>query len=334
VIVRRRLGAAWRRLVEFLTPPRTIRPTRDGWWCLGAAVGLGFAAMNTGNNLLYLLASLLLALIVMSGVFSEQSMRRLRLAAVVPDEIYAGRPTLAGARVINRKRWLPSYSVTLEAGGRRLYLDRLGAGEERLVTWETTLPRRGRHRLPGLRVTTRFPFGLFVKASRLILDQEVVVFPAVHPLDAERRRALAASGARASRRRGRGHDLYNLREYRPGDDRRTIHWRSSAKAGSLVVREHEADTSTDARIVLVGDGAGAAGRREAALAEAASLAAHLLQAGGTVELVGPGLQVAPGRGRAHRARVLTALALWEPGAPAAPVGPPAAGVGEIRVALG
>src|SRR5207302_877273 len=78
-------------LLRALRPRRTIRPTRDGWWCLGAAVGLGFAAMNTGNNLLYLLASLLLGLIIVSGILSEQSMRRLRLAAVVPDEIYAGR---------------------------------------------------------------------------------------------------------------------------------------------------------------------------------------------------------------------------------------------------
>ena len=56
-------------------PPRTIWPTREGWWLLFAAVGLGFAAMNTGNNLLYLLVSMLLGLIVVSGVLSERSMR-------------------------------------------------------------------------------------------------------------------------------------------------------------------------------------------------------------------------------------------------------------------
>ena len=188
--------------------------------------------MNTGNNLLYLLVLLLLALIIVSGILSEQSMRRLRLAAVVPDEIHAGGATALGVRVANRKRWLPSYSVTLQAGERRLYLDRLRAGEERLLTWEATFARRGRQRLPGLRVVTRFPFGLFVKTGRLILDEEVLVFPAVVPLDAARRRALAGGGARPVRRRGRGHDLYNLRDYRPGDDRRLIHWRSSAQDGN------------------------------------------------------------------------------------------------------
>ena len=309
-----------RSLLARLRPHRTIRPTRDGWWCLGAALGLGFAAMNTGNNLLYLLASLLLALIVVSGVLSEQSMRRLRLQSVVPEDIHAGRAAVLGARVTNGKRRLPSYSIALEGGRRRLYVERLRAGETRLVTWETTFAARGRQRLPGVRVRTRFPFGLFVKAGRRVLDDEVVVFPAVRPLDAARRRRLAAAGARALHRRGRGHDLYSLREYRAGDDPRLIHWRSSAKAGVLVVRELTAETAVDARIVLVGDGTRDPGRLEAALSEAASLAVHLAGAGAAVELAGPGLHVPSGHGREHARRLLTALALYAPrGGAAAPV---------------
>lgn len=301
-----------RPLLARLRPHRTIRPTRDGWWCLGAAIGLGFAAMNTSNNLLYLLASLLLALILVSGILSEQSMRRLRLRAVVPEEIHAGRPVLLGARVANGKRRLPTYSIALEGGNRRLYVQRLGAGEERLVTWETTFSARGRQRLPGVRVRTRFPFGLFVKAGRRVLDDEIVVFPAVHPLDPARRRRLTAGGARSLHRRGRGHDLYNLREYRAGDDPRLIHWRSTAKAGTLVVRELTAETAVDTRILLVGDGTRDAGRLEAALSEAASLAVHLAGTGAAVELAGPGVHVPPGRGRAHGRRLLTALALYDP----------------------
>src|SRR5262249_10068835 len=99
-----RNGASW--LWRLLRPPRTIWPTRDGVWCLLVVMGLGVAAINTGNNLLYLLVSLLLALIIMSGVLSEQSLRRLDLTAMDPEEIYAGRPALFGMTVANRKRWL------------------------------------------------------------------------------------------------------------------------------------------------------------------------------------------------------------------------------------
>jgi uncharacterized protein (DUF58 family) len=301
-------------------PRRTIWPTRDGWWCLLVVIGLGVAAINTGNNLLYLLVSLLLSLIVVSGVLSEQSLRGLRLEADVPDEIYAGAPVLFGAVLANRKGWLTSYSITLELlvrGGatRFIYLPRLEAGRDRLLTWEETLPSRGRQRLAGVRLTTRFPFGLFLKAGRTMLELPVLVFPAVHPIPSETLHRLAGAGTSATRRRGRGHDLYNLRTYRAGDDPRHIHWRTSAKVQVLLVREMEAETTEDTRVVLRGTGARDAARLEAALSEAASIAAHLSRTGAGVELAGPGLFVPLGRGPGHARRVLTALALYEPGAP-------------------
>lgn len=309
----------WWRL---LRPRHTIWPTRDGWWCLFAAMGLGLAAVNTGNNLVYLLCSMLLALIVVSGVLSEQSMRGLHLVAVLPEEIYAGRPALLGATLSNRKRRLPTSSVTLEIPGRdarrrHLHVPWLEAGAERLCTWEATLPARGRWRLPGVRLSTRFPFGLFVKSGRVALAEEVLVYPAVGPVSPEAWSRLGEAGESAARRRGRGHDLYDLRAYRPGDDPRLIHWRSSAKAAALMVRELEEDTALDARLVLTGSGGRDRARLERALSEAASLAVHLLAAGAAVALVGPGSFVPFGRGRGHARAILTALALYEP--PAHPV---------------
>jgi uncharacterized protein (DUF58 family) len=307
-------------------PRRTIWPTRDGWWCLFVVVGLGVAAINTGNNLLYLLVSLLLSIIVISGVLSEQTMRGLRVVGAEPEEIYAGRPALFGSTLVNQKSWLTSYSITLtllgpksktnaksaEDGVQFLYVPKLEAGSDRLVTWEQTMPQRGRHRPLGIRLTTRFPFGLFVKAGQAILTDEVTVFPAVHPISSDTLRELGASGDAPTRRRGRGNDLYNLRAYRAGDDPRLIHWRSSAKTESLTIRELEAETTEDTRIVLVGGGE-AAVRLEAGLSEAASIAVHLLRAGSGVALGGPGLDLPLGRGRGHMRRVLTALALYQPG---------------------
>jgi len=325
-------------------PRRTIWPTRDGWWCLFVIIGLGVAAINTGNNLLYLLVSLLLSLIVVSGVLSEQSMRGLRLEADAPEEIYAGAPALFGAVLSNRKRWLTSYSVTLElltrgSPTRFIYLPRLEGGRDRLLTWDEILPARGRQRLAGVRLTTRFPFGLFLKAGRVMLDREVLVFPAVRPISPEEILRLVGAGTSAVRRRGRGHDLYNLRAYRAGDDPRLIHWRSSAKVESLLVREMEAETTEDTRVVLSGRGERDAARLEAALSEAASIAAHLARAGAGVELVGAGLFVPLGRGLGQARRILTELALYDPRAPgagAAEPGPDARGwhsLREVRVEL-
>jgi uncharacterized protein (DUF58 family) len=310
--------AVWR----LLHPRRTIKPTRDGWWCLLVAVGLGVAAINTGNNLLYLLVSALLALIVVSGILSEQGMRGLRLTGILPEELYAGHAAVLGATLANGKRWLTSYSITLEllapgaraldSGSRFIYFRRVEAATDRLATWQETPPRRGRWRLSGVRITTRFPFGLFVKAGRPALSDEVLVFPAVRPLGEAWLGRLGGAGAGAARRSGRGDDIYTLRAYRPGDDPRFIHWRSSAKAETLMAREHEADASHDARLVLAGRGQAGSERLEAALSDAASIASALIRAGAGVELTGPALAIPLGHGRSHLRRVLTALALYDP----------------------
>jgi uncharacterized protein (DUF58 family) len=325
----------WRRVVARLQPSRTIRPTREGWWCLAVTVGLGLIAMNTGNNLLYLLESMVLALIVVSGVLSEQSVRGVRVAPLLPDEIYAGAPCTIGARVRNIKRRRPSYSIALDrprTGERLAYLPRLGPGEERLATWEETLPRRGRHTLSGVRVTTRFPFGLFVKASRATGAADVLVYPRRVPPPPVLLRQAAGLGTAPAGRRGRGHDLHDLRGYRSGDDPRLIHWRVTARTGALTVRELEAETAQDAYLVLRGDGARDAERLETALAEAASVAGALLARGARVGLVGPGVDVPLGQGAAHARRILTALALYEV-RPVAPTRAPA-GARTLIVDLG
>jgi len=145
-----------------------------------------------------------------------------------------------------------------------------------------------------------------------MLASEVVVFPAVRPVSPDLVRQLGGAGDKAARRRGRGTELYNLRGYRMGDDPRLIHWRSSAKTQTLMVRELEAETTEDTQLLLVGTGARDADALEAALSDAASLATHLIRAGAGVELVGPGFYVRLGPGKTQLHRLLTALALYDP----------------------
>ncbi len=314
-------------------------PTRDGWWYVFVTLGLGLAAVNTGNNLIYLLCSMLLAVLLVSGVLSDQSMRGLRLTPVLPEEVYAGRPAIFAAVLANRKRRLTSYALTLETPGpetgqRLLHVLSLPPRAERQLTWHATLRARGRHRVPAVRITTRFPFGLFVRTQPAAPEAEVLVFPAVESISPDRLRRHGGQGQTAVRRRGRGDDLYNLRQYRAGDDPRLIHWRSTAKAQALTVRELEEDAARDVRLVLTGDGRGDPARLERALSEAASLAVHVLRTGAGVEVRGPGLAVPLGRGRTQERRILTALALYEPGAAASGSGAAAAGsLREIRIAL-
>ena len=79
------------RLRIWLRPPRQLRPTRAGWVFLSVILGVGFAALNTGNNLLYLVLSLMLAFLTLSGVLSESALRGVRLRRELPREVFAVR---------------------------------------------------------------------------------------------------------------------------------------------------------------------------------------------------------------------------------------------------
>ena len=92
---------------------RSIRLTSEGTRFLLFTFGIGLAAINTGNNLFYLLLAMMLSLIVISGLLSEHCLRRLEFRRHVPDLIMANEPTTLTLSVANRNRHLPSFSLRL-----------------------------------------------------------------------------------------------------------------------------------------------------------------------------------------------------------------------------
>ena len=74
---------------------------------------IGVAALNTGNNLLYVIVAAMLAAILVSGVASAVVLRDLELDVLLPEQVFAGRPTLGKIVIRNRRRWLPSFSISV-----------------------------------------------------------------------------------------------------------------------------------------------------------------------------------------------------------------------------
>ncbi len=72
---------------------------------------IGIAALNTGNNLLYIIVSALLAAVLVSGIASAMVLRDLELDVRLPEHVFAGRSTPGKIVVRNRSRWLPSFSI-------------------------------------------------------------------------------------------------------------------------------------------------------------------------------------------------------------------------------
>jgi len=153
----------------------------------------------------------------------------------------------------------------------------------------------------------------------------VLVYPAPARVPRQVPRTLAR-GEATTHRTGRRGEFFGLREHRSGDDRRDVHWRSSARTGRLLVREYEDQHAQ--RIVIgvdnalpdavrdaVTDGALtpaielAVAAVERAVSVAAGLAAVYLERGFTVELCARDCHVPAGAGRIHEARIARALAL-------------------------
>jgi len=321
----RRGVLAWLR--RRLRPPRRLRFTREGRFLVLLALGIGFAAINTGNNLLYLLLGWICSFIVASGALSETTMRGLAVRRRPPPRVFAGHPFLMEISVENKKPKLASFSIEVEdlIGGRPLdkkcYFLKIPAGKTQRTSYRHTFSRRGLYRFDGFRIATKFPFGLFRKSRDLDAGGEVLVYPRLVAVARPAPRTESSGDARAAHLGRRG-DFYGLREWREGDDRRDVHWRSTARTGRLMVREYEDERTRQVVVAVdnalpadvraaIGDGLDPpeAEALERAISLAASLASAYLEGGWSVALVARGAWVPASAGRPQLARILRELAL-------------------------
>lgn len=272
---------------------RTIRVTTEGIRFLLLTLAVGIAAVNTGNNLFYLLLAMMLSLVVLSGLLSEQCVRRLDFHRHLPDYLFVNQPATATLRITNHKSRIPSLSLRLfdvVAGkdlDRGMHLTHLAPGASTLCSYPLLVRERGSYRLDGIRVVTPFPFGLFQKTSFYPLEAIVIVCPEIIPLSPLHFQELNALGQEhALSRRGPGSSLYNLREFRPGDDSRAIHWMTTARTAKLMLKETEAE---DRRSITLAISTLAPDEQdttfERALSIGASLIDHFLKDGYEVRLV-------------------------------------------------
>jgi len=324
--------------MRFGSFPRALRPTREGWAFLGLTVLLGLSALNSGNNLLYLAVALMLSLIVLSGLLSEQGFRKVRVSVSLPRRCFAGSPAAIRITVKNGKRRLPSYALQVRLTGEpaALRLLRLGPGEAATGTLHPSFPRRGLHLLPPVRLATRYPFGLFAKSAPAAPSRPILVFPALAPGGVA---PPQETGERhAARRRGAGGELFDLRPYRTGEDMRLIHWPITAKKGRLMLREMAAETGGNLTIILERLAGACPEAVEADVSRAAAAAVRACAAGAAVRLLAGRRQVPWGTGGRHADRILRELALLDVGGDGLP-GPdqtrvPGERAGALRLILG
>lgn len=246
--------------------------TREGAVYLMLIAVIAVAALNTGNNLLFIILASLLAGILASGILSHIVLTDLELDFVLPDHIFAEQLMISRVTLSNQKWFFPSFSVTVGAkedkAKKKKMLPALARQPRRILDEpvyvpfvprrssvtqhvEMTFPRRGRYSQEGFRVSTKFPFGFLRKSREVALRREILVLPSVQPTEEFYDILPLISGEVESYFKGRGHDLYAIRDFQEGDTSRHVDWKATAKAQQLKVREFTRED--ERRVVLVFD---------------------------------------------------------------------------------
>ncbi len=236
--------------------PRKLRITREGRYFLGITFGVGVAAINTANNLLYLLLGLLLSLIVISSIMSESTLRGLRVTRRLPRRAQVGRAHQVEIEVHNDKGRVPSYAIEVEdirlaqPADKRCFFLKISPQSTQIAAYRRTPGKRGLSQHRGFRVATRYPFGLFEKSLEIDSGGELLVYPAVDPLTLPIDTAASRLGGERMHARGHGDEIMGLRPMRDGDDPRDIYWRRSTQADQRVLRIRAAEAHAEVTIFL------------------------------------------------------------------------------------
>ncbi len=277
---------------------RPFKLTKPGWIFILYTIGVGAGAINTGNNLLYLVFGVFLGLILASGFLSDLSLYGIAVEYTFPHAAQAGQPVSIFLNITNNKRWVPSLSAQVSMEGflrnetvrlkRHVpFITARGTENTRL---EWTPPMRGRFHLDHVRLSTRFPFSLLEKWWRLNLEEHAedgfFITPKTVPLDLSLLplRGIGEEESSEQNERGDGSVLIGLHAFAPGDNPRRIHWKSSAKrapafagdSSTWLVREMNQDEKEE--IVFVCPEGGLPGLSDVAVEQRASFLASAIAA--------------------------------------------------------
>ena len=313
--------------------------TREGLVYLALTLLIGVAALNTGNNLLFIVVAAMLGAVLVSGVVSALMINRLEIGLHLPHHVFAGQ-SYVGAVLLHNRRRLPLFSISIvppvlkeerpawrwrraefvypaaDTGRRAIlrwpdlvftrvapprptppvleqsvYFPYLPARHRQSTELNLCFPHRGLYAQRGIGVSTRFPFSFLRKTRTVALNQEVLVFPSVEPTDEMLAVLPILSGEMESRLRGRGSDLYRIRDYQPEDSARHVDWKATAKSGELKVREYTREDERSVRMIFDNPAPGVLDEvhYERAINLAASIVWHFFQENTGLSFAAPGL---------------------------------------------
>lgn len=313
-------------------------PTKRTGFLVVLGLALYFLANQTQVGWLYIMADGLAGLLLVAFFYARGMLKPVRVertfrnlasnASPVPDPAKAGTVQTAPAGAPQFDLMPPTFyeddpiEVTLRfshtglrpvflSGGTEtcpfappadqvqpFFIPALFRGQPLDLRYQTRCDRRGLHRWAAVPLNSTGPFGLFRVNRSLPASADILIYPSYYPL--KRLRLLKHRGfsEKQALRHGLSSEVLGTREYRPGDSLRQVHWRSTARTGSLVVKEFSDHDQLTLTVVLDLAAGGSVGQGkfstfETAIRVAASLAYFAEQTKIPFYLVGSGKRWKP-----------------------------------------
>lgn len=281
-----------------------ILPTRHGVVFGAVLLVMLIGAMNYNSSLGHLLT------FTLSGLGFVALFHTYRNLAGLTVRVGRAQPAFAGGSArytlhLQNSRAAARCAIRLcTRDGAEAMCDVPPAGEA-AVTLETPAPMRGLKELGTITVVSEFPLGLFRAWAPLTPAATCLVYP--RPGPPRKLEGATAAGGTVGGISERGVDDYaGLKEYRPGDAPRHIHWKAAARGDPLLVKEFAAAQSPQLWLRW----SDAQGDTEARLRQLCRWVLDAEAAGAHYGLDIPRVHLGPAGGDAHRRRCLEALALF------------------------
>jgi uncharacterized protein (DUF58 family) len=291
-----------------------MKLSREGKRFLLAALLTGIAAFNTGNNLIYLVFSMMLAIISISLIILGINTHGLELKVSRNQPVFANAPTNLEICVSNKKSRIPSYSIRVvmpENIGGEVYFPKIPPDSHSTDTLSVVFDRRGVYGYGEFLFESSFPFIFFSKRILCSISGEVVVYPEIKETEKIMQEVVKEGRSPALLWAGKGDEFSVIREFRYGDDRRRIHWKSSAKAATLMVTEYSAEEAKKLTVIFDNLMPRDSLSFEKSISFAASVSNRFLNDGYLVRLLTCRKIIPFGGGTGHLYKILDVLAAIE-----------------------
>lgn len=235
-----------------------MRLTTRGWTLAAVAVGLYVGSRVLGAVELAMLSAGAGTALALATLFPLRGRPDVRVARTLhPPRLHVGGGARAEIELINPgARTTPVLSITdrfTERREVRFGVPPVPAGEAAGGGFRIPTGRRGLYEVGPLEVSVTDPLGLVRRPVLTHPPQSITVFPRVEPVTSLPRtvgRDLVGGSVADFTRSRAGDEFHGLREYAVGDDLRRVHWRSTARVGALMIREHDIPWQTRATLLV------------------------------------------------------------------------------------